>query len=79
MRDCPGCLHVNSSAQPASPTSPTEEEGVEPAVGIGAVVPSIGHSLQSQENASPYYLKLIIGAVGWVGVAALTFVIVIAR
>jgi hypothetical protein len=54
-----------------------EEEGVESAVRLDVMVPSVNRSLQSQQKASLYYLNLIVGAVGWAGVAALTFVIVI--
>jgi hypothetical protein len=56
-----------------------EVEGLERPTGLVAVIPNVSHSLQSQQKASRYYLNLVIGAVGWVGVAALTFVIVIAR
>jgi hypothetical protein len=62
---------------------PHEEEDLERARGLGAVVPGAGQSLPFQQEASLDYPKivfrrtnLLIGAVGCIGLAALAFVMI---
>jgi hypothetical protein len=55
---------------------PHEEDGIERAKGLGAMVPSVGHSFQFQQKTTPYYPNLIIGAVCCIGLAALAFVMI---